>query len=130
MRSRWTRLTCWFAFGKTPSEAVGGTMGKRHPGTIEKRGKSFRVILYSGGRRHAFTLPSLDRAEAVDFARRKHLELERLTGRERQGLPGRVSLSILLDRFESERLPLLSPNTQRTYAISLNLFRRFFVQGR
>ena len=28
---------------------------KRHPGTIEERGDSLRVILYAGGKRHTFT---------------------------------------------------------------------------
>lgn len=100
---------------------------KRHPGTIEKRGRALRVILYAGGKRHSFTLPTTDRREAVDFARRKHAELERLVERERHGLPGAMSIAALFDKFERERLPLLTASTRRTYAISLTLFRRFFV---
>jgi len=87
------------------------------------------VILYSAGKRHSFTLPTLDRREAVEFAKRKHAELERLAERERHGLPGTVSLSGLFDKFEAERLPLLTDSTRRTYAISLSLFREFFVTG-
>jgi hypothetical protein len=49
---------------------------KRHPGTIEARGDSLRVILYAAGQRYTFTLPTRDRREAVEFARKKHLELQ------------------------------------------------------
>jgi site-specific recombinase XerD len=102
---------------------------KRHPGTIEKRGRALRVILYAGGKRHTFTLPTTDRREAVEFARRKHAELERLVERERHGLPGSMTVAALFDKFEKERLPLLTASTRRTYAISLALFRAFFVEG-
>ena len=101
---------------------------KRHPGTIEKRGRSLRVILYAGGKRHSFTLPTADRREAVEFARRKHAELGHLVEREQRGLPGSMPLSQLLDKFEQERLPLLATNTRRTYSISLTKFREFFVR--
>jgi integrase/recombinase XerD len=100
---------------------------KRHPGTIEKRGRSTRVILYAGGKRHSFTLATTDRREAVEFARRKHAELERLVERERHGLPGSMTMAGLFDKFAAERLPLLTESTRRTYSISLGLFRGFFV---
>lgn len=101
---------------------------KRHPGTIEKRGRSLRVILYAGGKRHSFTLATTDRREAVEFAKRKHAELERLVDRERHGLPGSMSMAALLDKFDAERLPLLAESTCRTYSISLGLFREFFIE--
>ncbi len=101
---------------------------KRHPGTIEKRGRSLRVILYAGGKRHSFTLPTTDRREALEFAKRKHAELERLVDRERHGLPGSMSMAALLDKFDAERLPLLAESTCRTYSISLGLFRGFFIE--
>jgi len=100
---------------------------KRYPGTIEKRGRALRVILYAGGKRYSFTLPTTDRREAVEFARRKHAELERLVDRERHGLPGAISMGALFDKYEHERLPLVSENTRRAYSISLALFRGFFV---
>jgi integrase/recombinase XerD len=101
---------------------------KRYPGTVEKRGRSLRVILYAGGKRHSFTLPTTDRREAVEFAKRKHAELERLVHRERHGLPGAMSMAALLDKFDADRLPLLAEGTRRTYSISLGLFREFFVE--
>ncbi len=100
---------------------------KRHPGTIEKRGGSFRVILYAGGKRHSFTVPTRDRQEVVEFARRKHAELQRQVERERRGLLGSMTMSALLDKFACERLPLLTHSTRRTYRISLARFREFFV---
>lgn len=99
---------------------------KRHPGTIELRGDSLRVILYAGGERHTFTLPTNDRREAVEFAQRKHLELQGAVGRARQGLPGKTPVLALFDKFEAERLPLLAPNTRKTYRLSLATFRQFF----
>jgi site-specific recombinase XerD len=100
---------------------------KKYPGTIEVHRARLRVILYSAGKRHTFSLdPGADRREAIEFAQRKHLELEREAGRLRQGLPGRLSVSELLDKFMAERLPLLAPNTQKTYKLSLATFRTFF----
>lgn len=99
---------------------------KRHPGTIEARGDSLRVILYAGGERHTFTLATTDRREAVEFAQKKHVELQQSVGRVRRGLPGRIPVSALLDKFTAERLPHLAPNTQKTYRLSLATFRQFF----
>lgn len=100
---------------------------KKHPGTIERRGDSLRVILYAGGKRHTYTLQSIDRREAIEFAKRKDAELQQVAGRVRLGLPGSQPISALFDKFESERLPLLSLNTQDTYRISLGFFRQFFL---
>lgn len=99
---------------------------KRHPGTIEERGDSLRVILYAGGERHTFTLPTTDRRDAVEFAHKKHTELQQAVGRVRRGLPGRIPLSALFEKFEGERLPHLAANTQKTYRLSLATFRQFF----
>jgi site-specific recombinase XerD len=109
---------------------LGGKMPrhKRHPGTIEARGDSLRIILYAAGERHAFTLPTRDRREAVEFAQRKHLELQGGVGRVRRGLPGRTPVSALFDKFEAERLPHLAPNTQKTYRLSISTFRQFFAE--
>jgi integrase/recombinase XerD len=102
---------------------------KRHPGTIEVRGDSLRVILHVDRKRHAFTLKTADLREAEEFARRKQQELKRESARwQRRGLaPARVST--LFDRFEAERLPLKALNTQATYRASLASFRKFFVDS-
>jgi integrase/recombinase XerC len=99
---------------------------KNHPGTIEARGHALRVILYAGGERHAFTLPTTDRRQAVEFAQVKHLELKRAVQRTGRGLPARIRVSALLDKFTAERLPHLAPNTRTTYAHSIATFRQFF----
>jgi integrase/recombinase XerD len=103
-------------------------MAKRHPGTIERRGNALRVTVYAAGKRHRFTLPTLDQREAKEFAKVKAAELEGLAKRwKRRGL-GPVRMSVLLDRFEAERLPLKAPNTQTTYQASLGGFRTYFVE--
>ncbi len=101
---------------------------KRYPSSIERRGDSIRVILHAGrGERHTFTLPTIDRREAEEFARRKHEELRRQAARWRRRGLGPTHISALLDQFEAERLPLKAPNTQTTYRASLARFREFFV---
>jgi integrase len=100
---------------------------QRYPGSIERRGDSFRVILYADGVRHGFTVRTKHRATAEEAARLRHAELQRLSTRQRHGLPSEIRMSSLLDKFGLERLPLLAPNTKRTYRISLTFAREFFV---
>jgi integrase len=102
-------------------------MRKRHPGTIERRGSSLRVILYTDGTRHTFTLPTLDRREAVEFAEVKAAELARESKRRRVGLPGSVPVSLLLDQFAAECIPVHALATQVAYRRCLGAFRTFFV---
>lgn len=102
---------------------------KSHPGSLEKRGKGFRVWLWSGGRYHRYTIQTKDRREAAQFARQKAAELERLVSRRLAGLPGPVRTSDLLTHFESEELPVVSAGTQRSYKDSLKFIRSYFVEG-
>src|SRR5947207_13617624 len=99
---------------------------KTHPGTIERRGRSHRVILYAAGQRYAFTLPTRDRREAVAFAKQKAAELERHALAVRCSVVGPLRFSALLDRYETDLLPLKADNTRSTYAHSLATFRVFF----
>ena len=99
--------------------------GRGHPGTIERRGKGFRVILYAGGKRFTYQLPTVDRREAAEFAKRKDVELAPLRRRLQGGLL-RERVSSLLDKYETERLPLKSGSTQDTYQGSLASIRTFF----
>lgn len=101
---------------------------KKHPGTLEQRGSSFRVILYSGGQRHTYTLADVERPEAARFARRQAEKLRAQLKRQRLGLPGPMPVSALLDKFESDRFPVLAPRTRETYAASLAIFREFFAK--
>ena len=95
-----------------------------HPGSITKRGPSFRVRLCVDGERHYFTLNDHTKAQAEQFAREKDAELRR---RSVQGLPGPMAVSDLLARYEDVRLPSLAPNTRKTYKHSLAAFRTYFV---
>lgn len=101
---------------------------KRYPGTIERRGSSHRIILYSEGERHTYTLKDSTWDEAVDYAKQKEGDLKEEAERKRLGLPGRMPFSALLKRFEDERLPLLAENTRRAYSGSLDRFRDYFVE--
>jgi site-specific recombinase XerD len=103
---------------------------KKHAGTIEQRGGSYRVILKVAGVRHTFTLPGVSRRDAEEFADRNAERLREQANRARLGLPGAMPFSALLDRFEAERLPLLAPNTQRAYRGSLARFRSYFCGDR
>ena len=103
---------------------------KSHPGTIERRGNSFRIILYAGGERHTFTLPGVSKKDAEQFARTKSAELLEMADRQRLGLPGTESIDVLIQRFEAEKLPLVATNTRKSYAQSLKIFHRFLKAKR
>jgi integrase len=100
---------------------------KKHPGTIEQRGSSHRIILYAGGERHTYTLKDSTREEAIAYAKTKDDELQGQIERQRLGLPGPMPFSALLDRYEAEKIPLLSENTRRAYRGSLDRFKDYFV---
>lgn len=103
---------------------------KTYPGTIETRRNSRRVILYAGGKRHAFTLPGASEKQARVFARKKHDELKAVAERQRLGLPGQSPVGEFVARFEAEKLPLLATSTEKSYRYSLSLFRAFLeVRG-
>ncbi len=100
---------------------------KNHPGHIEKRAGSYRVHLCVAGERRKYTIPG-SRKDAERFAREEFAKLERLAQRRATGLPGPISVSALLRRFEEEKLPLLAVGTQQSYRDSLKPIWRFFVQ--
>src|SRR5437660_8330164 len=99
---------------------------RKYPGCIERRGDSQRVILTVGGSRHRFLLKTRDKRVAEQLARTKHAELLEQADRQRDGLPGPVTVSALLDQYEREELPKLAPGTQRTYRVTLGQVRAFF----
>jgi len=100
---------------------------KKHPGTIEPRGGSFRITLYIDGVRHRFNEKLADRKAAETFARDKHEELTRKAQRTRSGLPGETTFSELLEMYKRDELPTLSAGTQRAYKDSLDPIERYFV---
>ncbi|MCH7533000.1 MAG: tyrosine-type recombinase/integrase [Gemmatimonadetes bacterium] len=101
---------------------------KNHPGHIEKRGEdSWRVTLCVDGQYSKYTVRG-DREAAETRAR---TEYDTLKSRSTIGLPGPMSFSALLARFEDAKLPGLAPNTQAGYTNSLAAFRTYFVsEGR
>jgi integrase len=111
-------------------------MANRHPGSIERRGDSYRVRIYLGRQMHRFNLKphtgnaATDRKLVEKFAREKHRELERQHERVAAGLPGGVRFSALLELFESQELPTVAPGTQRAYRKSLAPIRAYFVEQR
>jgi integrase len=100
---------------------------KRYPGTIVKRGDSFRIYLCVGGKRHHFTARTTDRREAERFAIDKAAGLERVHNRGRMGLPGSMAFSALVELFERQELPALSIGTQQAYRESLTALSPYFV---
>jgi hypothetical protein len=98
---------------------------KNYPGSIEKRGDSYRVILYAGGERHMYTLPGASRADAEQFSRKKHDDLREHIGRIALGIPGSVPLRLVVARYREEKLPELARSSQANYDETLRLFERF-----
>jgi site-specific recombinase XerD len=105
---------------------------RNHPGTIDRRGDTFRVRLLLGGKRYTFTLHTTDRHEAERFARTRYEELSRsqevLHDRIRRGLPAVVTMSLLFDMFVVDALPGLAIGTQAAYRDSLKPLKTFFVE--
>jgi integrase len=102
---------------------------RKLPGTTERRGNSTRVILYAGGHRHAYTIPTIDPREVKEFVKKKDAELDRLRSRSRAGLPGRSRFSGLLTKYEAQGMPRAA-SSQRTYRLCLDAYRAFFVTQR
>ena len=99
---------------------------RRYPGCVERRGDKMRVILTLDGARHRFLVNTRDERAAEQFARTKYAELTKQAERQRDGLPGPVKISALIDQFERDELPRLAPNTARTYKVTLKEARKFF----
>jgi integrase len=99
---------------------------KKHPGTIVKRGNSYRVILYVEGERLQFTLKDVTHAQAAAFATREHTKLTEAAKRRKLGLPGMLRFSGLVKKFREVKLPLVAPRTRVTYGRSLDRAEEFF----
>ena len=105
-------------------------MGRRkiHPGTIDRRGDSYRIRLMVEGKRHTFSLKGCTRAQAEDVARQKYEDLQRRTDRAKYGLPLSTRFSELLALYEKDELPTLAAGTQASYNDSLKPIRQYFVE--
>ena len=100
---------------------------KRYPGYIERRGTGYRVRLCVNATYHRYHVETDDRREAEQWARNKYDELTGEAGRERLGLPGRVTCSQLFAAFRREALPTKSAGTQQAYEDSLKVLEPYFV---
>jgi integrase len=100
---------------------------KSYPGSIERRGRAWRVRLCVEGQYLRFTFHGT-KAGAQNFATEKYAELAKQEKRLREGkrLPPRFSE--LWAEFEAQELPALSPGTRTSYTGSyLRAFEPFFV---
>lgn len=101
---------------------------KNHPGSIDKRGDTYRLRMAVGGRSHSFNLKGVTRHEAEQFAREKHQELLRQEQRAGLGFTTGMLFSELLTLFRADYIPTLAPGTQRAYAESLKPIEHYFVK--
>jgi integrase/recombinase XerD len=104
---------------------------RKHPGSIDRVGKRWRIRLGVAGQVHTWSFdaatkdqPGMTKAEVEQFAREKDAELR---GRAQLHMPGPMPFSAVLTRFEDEILPDLAANTRKTYGYSLTAFRTYFV---
>lgn len=99
---------------------------KSHPGSITKRGDAWRLRLCVNGEYHSFTVHGT-KVDAQNFATTKHAELTGDVTRIKQGLPGRVTFSQLLDEYIKYAIPTRAAGTQKSYKDSCANFRAYFV---
>ncbi|HEX6006708.1 MAG TPA: hypothetical protein VFY80_02020, partial [Burkholderiales bacterium] len=98
---------------------------KSYPGSLTRRGDSWRLRLCVGGEYHSFTVAGT-KLEAQNFAVQKHAALTAELRRAVAGLPGPLRFSALLDEYERYELPTRSAGTQKSYKSSFVAFREFF----
>lgn len=102
---------------------------KSYPGSITKRGATWRVRLCVGGAYHSFTRDGM-KVEAQNFATAKHAELSHDHDRAAAGMPGPIRFSALIEDFKTYELPGLSAGAAESYTSSLGAFLEFFVEKR
>lgn len=100
---------------------------KPYPGSITKRGASWRVSLCVGGEYYKFTVAG-KRVEAENFAVTKYAELANDRKRAQVGLPGPIRFSELVAEYSEFELPTRSAGTRESYASSFIAFEAFFVE--
>ena len=101
---------------------------RRVPGTIQRRGKSFRVRLCVDGQRDEFTIATTDRRVADARAIKREKELREKAERKRSGLVTDMRISGLMADYETAILPSLADGTQSAYRDSLKMIRRYFIK--
>ena len=118
-------------------------MARNHRGNIRERDGYFQVRFCINSEYHTFRVEGTDRLEAEAFANAKYRELKdkKLDGSghfaesKPDAAPSKpvgpdtfaVSFSSLLERFKATALPQRSRNTQKTYTVSMDALKSFFV---
>lgn len=105
-------------------------------GLIRERPKgsgSWQVVIRVGGERYQFgprstpELGSMTRGRAEEWMLRKRGELLKRAQRATEGLSTGGAFSALLEQFEAEEMPTLTPGTQKSYRDSLGPIQTYFV---
>ena len=78
---------------------------KNHPGSIDKRGDTYRLRLCVAKQYFTYNLSDVSRAEVEEFARKEHEKLRAQHELIGVGLPGSMRFSALVSRFEEDVLP-------------------------
>lgn len=103
------------------------TRTKKYPGSLTRRGTTWRVRLCVGGAYRSFTVRGTEQ-EAKNFATVTHAALTTDLGRATAGLPDAIRFSELLKDFLEYRVGNMPrPGTRKSYTSSLDTFGEFFV---
>lgn len=103
---------------------------KTFPGTLMRRGGTYRWRWQIDGKRVHRTFKTRDRAEAIRQLRAAIPEVEAEAERARRGIRPGLTMKDLLDEFETYYLPGTGKGTQNAYRDSTAVFRRYFVELR
>jgi len=96
---------------------------------ITRRGKAWRVIVQADGMRRERSV-RCSHKDAKRLGAQMERELAREAKRKRVGVPGVVTFSDMLDRYEADKLPTKREATQVSYRNSIASMRIYFVDGR
>ena len=78
---------------------------KNHPGSIDKRGDTYRLRLCVAKQHFTYNLTDVSRADVEEFARKEHEKLRAQHELVGVGLPGSMRFSALVSRFTEDVLP-------------------------
>ncbi len=100
---------------------------RRVPGSLERRGDSYRVYLCVNGKRDKTTIATTDRRVAEAYAIKREQELKDQAAERLVAIVTDMRVSALLNEYESAIMPTLAKGTQAAYRDSLKIIRRYFV---
>ena len=96
-----------------------------------RKGESpyWHAQVYAGAKRYRFSCLTEDKTTAREYARQRLEELKARHDRGLIGLPERVRVSEVLNRYEDEGVPKLRPASQRRTLGIVTQVRAWFVGG-